>query len=121
MFTIDSSGLQANSYAQSLEKKQKGFDKVIDEWKKKCSDLAAELDNSQRDARNFSTEVFKVRWVDIALKMKLGKCRKKLSKKDWIECSWLRNKIKLKHLEDSVRSLPSITFPCFRNIDILLF
>lgn len=53
--------MQANSYAQSLEKKQKGFDKVVDEWKKKCSDLSAELDASQRDNRNLSTECFKLK------------------------------------------------------------
>lgn len=52
---------RANAYASQLEKKQKGFDKVIDEWRKKTDDLAAEVDNAQRDARNVSTELFKLK------------------------------------------------------------
>ncbi len=52
---------QANSWAQSLEKKQKGFDKITEEWKRKCDAVAAELDASQRDCRNLSTEVFKLK------------------------------------------------------------
>uniref|UniRef100_A0A914UJZ5 Myosin heavy chain n=1 Tax=Plectus sambesii TaxID=2011161 RepID=A0A914UJZ5_9BILA len=52
---------RANSLANSLEKKQKGFDKVIDEWKRKCDALVQELDASQRETRNASTEAFKLR------------------------------------------------------------
>lgn len=52
---------QANAYAQQLEKKQKGFDKVIDEWKRKCDDLHAELDACQREARNAATDVFRLK------------------------------------------------------------
>nr|AAA73080.1 unnamed protein product [Brugia malayi] len=52
---------RANSYASQLEKKQKGFDKVIDEWKRKTDDIAAEVDNAQREARNVSTELFKLK------------------------------------------------------------
>jgi len=43
--------------ASQLEKKQKGFDKVVEEWKHKCDDIHAELDASQRENRNLSTEV----------------------------------------------------------------
>ncbi|CDW55353.1 Myosin tail family protein [Trichuris trichiura] len=52
---------RANNYAAQLEKKQKGFDKVVDEWKKKCDDMAAELDASQRENRQLSTECFKLK------------------------------------------------------------
>uniref|UniRef100_A0A183I3C9 Myosin motor domain-containing protein n=1 Tax=Onchocerca flexuosa TaxID=387005 RepID=A0A183I3C9_9BILA len=52
---------RANSYTSQLEKKQKGFDKVIDEWKKKTDDIATEVDNAQREARNVSTELFKLK------------------------------------------------------------
>lgn len=52
---------RANSYASAMEKKQKGFDKIVDDWKRKCDDLAAELDASQRENRNLSTEVFKAK------------------------------------------------------------
>ncbi|GAV07913.1 hypothetical protein RvY_17692-2 [Ramazzottius varieornatus] len=52
---------RANTNANNLEKKQKAFDKTIAEWKQKCDDLAAELDASQREARNYSTELFKMK------------------------------------------------------------
>ncbi|XP_042900309.1 myosin heavy chain, muscle isoform X1 [Parasteatoda tepidariorum] len=52
---------KANSLANALEKKQKSFDKVVAEWKQRVDDLAAELDASQRECRNYSTEVFKLR------------------------------------------------------------
>ncbi|GFV63845.1 myosin heavy chain, striated muscle [Trichonephila clavipes] len=52
---------KANSLANALEKKQKSFDKIVAEWKQRVDDLAAELDGSQRECRNYSTEVFKLR------------------------------------------------------------
>jgi myosin protein heavy chain len=52
---------RANSFAQQMEKKQKGFDKIVDEWKKKCDDLASELDASQRDNRNMATDIFRLK------------------------------------------------------------
>ncbi|XP_075588361.1 myosin heavy chain isoform X7 [Dermatophagoides farinae] len=52
---------RANALAATLEKKQKTFDKVIAEWKQKTDDLAAELDASQKECRNYSTELFKLR------------------------------------------------------------
>ncbi|VDM65006.1 unnamed protein product [Strongylus vulgaris] len=54
---------RANAFANALEKKQKGFDKIIDEWRKKTDDLSAELDSAQRDARNTATELFKAKNV----------------------------------------------------------
>ncbi len=47
--------------ASSLEKKQKGFDKIIDEWKRKCDSLVLELEASQRETRTVATEAFKLR------------------------------------------------------------
>jgi myosin protein heavy chain len=52
---------RANTLASSLEKRQKGFDRVIDEWRMKCDALANELDAAQRDGRNMATDVFKLR------------------------------------------------------------
>ncbi|XP_055937975.1 myosin heavy chain, muscle-like isoform X5 [Argiope bruennichi] len=52
---------KANSLANALEKKQKSFDKIVAEWKQRVDDLALELDASQRECRNYSTEVFKLR------------------------------------------------------------
>uniref|UniRef100_A0AC35UIR9 Myosin motor domain-containing protein n=1 Tax=Rhabditophanes sp. KR3021 TaxID=114890 RepID=A0AC35UIR9_9BILA len=54
-------GERANSIAASLEKKQKGFDRVIDEWKRKCDAISAELEVCQREFRNASTEAYRLR------------------------------------------------------------
>ncbi|CAJ0963261.1 unnamed protein product, partial [Mesorhabditis belari] len=43
---------RANSYASTLEKKQRDFDDIVSEWKHKSDDLAAQVDSAQRDARN---------------------------------------------------------------------
>jgi chromosome segregation ATPase len=52
---------RANSNVTSMEKKQRQFDKLITEWKMKCEDITMELDMSQKEARLYSTELFKVR------------------------------------------------------------
>lgn len=41
----------------TLEKKQKAFDKIVNEWKKKTDDIQREVDATIRDSRNTSTEV----------------------------------------------------------------
>ncbi|CAI4222378.1 unnamed protein product [Auanema sp. JU1783] len=66
----DANRLEAEHHAQavaSLEKKQKAFDKVIDEWKKRVDDLYLELDGSQRDARQLAGEAHKLRGQHDAL------------------------------------------------------
>ncbi|PIO64944.1 myosin head [Teladorsagia circumcincta] len=45
----------------SLEKKQKAFDKIVEDWKRKVDDIQKEIDATTRDSRNTSTEVFKLR------------------------------------------------------------
>lgn len=52
---------KANALASAMEKKQKSFDRIVSEWKQKVDDLALELDASQKECRNYSTEVFKLR------------------------------------------------------------
>ena len=52
---------RAQSLANQMEKRGKNFDKVISEWKCKVDDLSAELDASQKECRNFSTELFRLR------------------------------------------------------------
>jgi predicted nuclease with TOPRIM domain len=44
-----------------LDKKQKQFDKLINEWKQKCEDITIELESSQKEARHFSTDLFKLK------------------------------------------------------------
>merc|ERR1711976_824262 len=43
------------------EKKLKQFDKVVLEWKNKADGLTQELDVSQRECRNVSSELFRVK------------------------------------------------------------
>jgi len=54
---------RAQTLANQMEKKQKYFDKIINEWKLKVDDLAAELDASQKECRNYSTELFRLKAV----------------------------------------------------------
>ena len=50
-----------NGQVAVAEKKLNTFDKVVGEWRLKCEDLTIELDTSQRDCRNQSTELFRLR------------------------------------------------------------
>jgi len=52
---------QAKNAAANAEKKQKQFEKIINEWKIKVDDLAGEVDASQKECRNYSTELFRVK------------------------------------------------------------
>merc|ERR1711931_442243 len=52
---------RAHSVASAAEKRQKNHDKIIAEWKMKVDDLAAEFDSSQKECRNYSTELFRVK------------------------------------------------------------
>ncbi|XP_047497306.1 myosin heavy chain, muscle-like [Penaeus chinensis] len=52
---------RAQTLANSAEKKQKNFDKIISEWKLKVDDLSAEFDASQKECRNYATEHFRLK------------------------------------------------------------
>lgn len=52
---------QANENAIAVERKQRQFEKIVDEWKKKCEDLTIELEASQKEARHYSADLLKVR------------------------------------------------------------
>lgn len=52
---------KANSAAASLDKKQRSFDKIINDWKQKYEESQAELEASQKEARGLSTELFKLK------------------------------------------------------------
>ncbi len=56
-FTLE----QSQGIANQAEKKQRAFDKTIDEWKTKAADLQSELENSQRESRSNAAEVYKLR------------------------------------------------------------
>merc|ERR1719234_791781 len=52
---------RANANAAAMEKKQRQFDKLIADWKIKCEDITVELEASQKEARGYSTELFKLK------------------------------------------------------------
>merc|ERR1712142_1054266 len=52
---------QAQVINAAMEKRAKQFDKVIAEWKQKVDSLSRDLDNSQKDCRIASSELFKVK------------------------------------------------------------
>merc|ERR1712142_798910 len=43
------------------EKRGKNFDKVVGEWKAKVDDLSAEIDASQKECRNYNSELFRIK------------------------------------------------------------
>merc|ERR1712002_327813 len=52
---------RAQAVAAQAEKKQRGFDKAIDEWKRKVGDLSHELEGANADSRANATEVFRMK------------------------------------------------------------
>merc|ERR1719420_910549 len=43
------------------EKRGKNFDRVISEWKSKADDMASEVEASQKECRNYNSELFRLR------------------------------------------------------------
>merc|ERR1712168_947760 len=52
---------RAQAIASQAEKRQRAFDKTIDEWKNRVTDLQQELDGSQSDLRTNVAEVYRLR------------------------------------------------------------
>merc|ERR1719323_1932060 len=52
---------QAQVLNATMERKAKQFDKVISEWKTKVDSLSYDLDCSQKETRNASSELFKIK------------------------------------------------------------
>merc|ERR1712053_43602 len=52
---------QANILNSSMEKKAKQFDKIVGEWKRKVDGLAMDLDVAQKECRNASSDLFRVK------------------------------------------------------------
>lgn len=48
---------KASTTNSALEKKQKKIDQEINEWRNKLDEVQNDLDMSQKEARNYSTEV----------------------------------------------------------------
>merc|ERR1712226_1659720 len=43
------------------EKRGRNFDKVVGEWKSKADDVSAEVEASQKECRNFNSELFRLK------------------------------------------------------------
>lgn len=52
---------RSQSMANQAEKRQRNFDKTIDEWKRRVSDLQGELERSNADGRMSAAEVYKLK------------------------------------------------------------
>merc|ERR1712158_247109 len=52
---------QAHMINNSMEKKAKQFDRIVGEWKMKVDSLGMDLDVAQKEARNASSELFRVK------------------------------------------------------------
>merc|ERR1712045_709371 len=52
---------QVQQMHAKMERQAKQFDKVIGEWKTKVDSLSRDLDNSQKETRNASSDLFKVK------------------------------------------------------------
>ena len=53
--------LQAQTIAAQSDKRQRQFDKSIDDWKRKVTDLQSELEQAHRDSRDHAAEVYRQR------------------------------------------------------------
>merc|ERR1712117_492960 len=52
---------QAQILNNSMEKKAKQFDRIVNEWKQKVDSLGMDLDGSQKETRNASSELFRIK------------------------------------------------------------
>merc|ERR1711863_144543 len=52
---------QAHILNSSMEKKAKQFDRIVGEWKQKADSLSMDLDVAQKEARNASSELFRIK------------------------------------------------------------
>lgn len=53
--------LQSQAIANSAEKKQRSFDKVVDDWRRKTQDIQHELEQALTDGRGHAAEVYRLR------------------------------------------------------------
>merc|ERR1719347_1124837 len=52
---------QAHILNNAMEKKAKQFDRIVAEWKQKVDSLSMDLDVAQKECRNASSELFRVK------------------------------------------------------------
>lgn len=52
---------QAQALNSQIDKRQRQFEKVIEEWKRRVADQQTEIDRWQKECRNQAAEVYRVR------------------------------------------------------------
>merc|ERR1712020_509116 len=52
---------QAQILNSSMEKKAKQFDRIVGEWKQKVDSIGMDLDTAQKETRNASSELFRIK------------------------------------------------------------
>ena len=52
---------RSTAIANQAEKRQRGFDKSVDEWRRKLADVQAELERSLADGRSSNSDSFRMR------------------------------------------------------------
>merc|ERR1711992_75579 len=67
---------QAHILNSSMEKKAKQFDRVVGEWKQKADSLSMDLDVAQKDCRNASSELFRIKAAYEESALQLDEVRK---------------------------------------------
>merc|ERR1711884_40873 len=67
---------QAHILNNSMEKKSKQFDKIVGEWKHKVDSLSMDLDIAQKDCRNSSSDLFRIKAAYEEAVLQLDEVRK---------------------------------------------
>merc|ERR1712045_1007607 len=67
---------QAHILNNAMEKKAKQFDRIVAEWKRKVDGLSLDLDNSIKECRNASSELFRVKNAFAESVLQLDEVRK---------------------------------------------
>jgi peptidoglycan hydrolase CwlO-like protein len=58
---ISNSVLQSSVSSNTLEKKQRQFDRTIQEWTVKVKELQTEVDSAHNEARSYSADLFRIK------------------------------------------------------------
>merc|ERR1712141_345627 len=69
---------QAHILNSSMEKKAKQFDRIVGEWKQKVDSMSMDLDTAQKECRNASSELFRVKSAYDESVLQLDEVRKRL-------------------------------------------
>merc|ERR1712062_559893 len=99
---------QAQILNSSMGKKAKQFDRIVGEWKQKVDGIGRDLDNAQKETRNASSELFRVKSAYDEAVLQLDEVRR--------ENKTLSNEIKdiMDQISEGERSIHDIDKICKR-------